>query len=147
MFPNRLKLKYESQKDSTLRLQRLRLSLKHALCCSGVPSNPHTKLDNVLITFLWNTWSLPFKLREERVVLHLGLFRLSTSGTWRRDSFKDRCFSGTHRLHHQGENISELGTILAVTGNCSTLRRNTFVWTVGSYKRHTASHHRMRHSS
>jgi hypothetical protein len=40
-------------------------------------------------------------------------------------SCKNRRFGGTYRLHHQGEKISKLRTMLAVTSNRSTLQRNT----------------------
>jgi hypothetical protein len=41
------------------------------------------------------------------------------------DSSKNQRFGGMLRLHHQGEGIDELGTMLAVTKNQSTLRRNS----------------------
>jgi hypothetical protein len=43
--------------------------------------------------------------------------------------------------------ISVLGTILAVTSNWSTLRRNMLLRNFGPYKRYTAPHPRRRYSS
>jgi hypothetical protein len=49
-------------------------------------------------------------------------------------SCKNRRFGGTYRLHLQGENSLRIGNTLAVTSNCSTLRR-----TVANYSKHVSS--------
>jgi hypothetical protein len=65
---------------------------------------------------------------------------------------ENRCFWGPYRLHHQVERISELGAMLAVTSNWSTLILSTLMMeailrNVGFYKIHMASHSRRRSSS